>query len=159
VAVAAKAGGAALGLAVVASSPDPELVAGVLGIVLVVIGGATWTTGGRNAVPLRMLVSLATIVLARLALGSSAAALAALLLALGAWLRIRPTDAVLGLAVFGGAVAVLGGASLGLVLILWILGLALAPLCLLVVRLSRWLARRSFLTVERTKAAPLAPEN
>jgi hypothetical protein len=106
------------------SSPEPELVLGLIGIVLLVIGGATWTPGGRSPVLFRIVLSLATIVLARLALGPSGAALATLLLALGAWLRLRPTDAVLGLAVFGGAVAAVGGASPGIVIVFWILGLA-----------------------------------
>jgi hypothetical protein len=155
---AAKAGGAALGLAIVVSSPDPELVLGVLGIALLVVGGMTWTRGRRSAIPLRILFSLSTIVLARLALGPSGGALAALLLALGR-VGVRPADAVLGLAIFGGTIAVLGGARRGLILVFWVLGLAIAFLGPLAVRLSRYLARRSFLTVERTKAARLGPEN
>jgi hypothetical protein len=141
------------------SSPEPELVLGLIGIVLLVIGGATWTPGGRSPVLLRIVLSLATIVLARLALGPSGAALATLLLALGAWLRLRPTDAVLGLAVFGGAVAAVGGASPGLVIVFWILGLAIALLRPLAVQIARRLAQRRFLMVERTKAARLGPEN
>jgi hypothetical protein len=156
---AARAGGAALGLAVFASSPEPELVLGLIAIVLVVIGGATWTPGGRSPVLLRIVLSLATIVLARLALGPSGAAVAVLLLAMGAWLRIRLADAILGLAVFGAAVAALGGASPGLVLVFWMLGLAIALLRPLVVRISRYLARPPSLTIERTKAARLGPEN
>lgn len=92
-------------------------------------------------------------------LGPSGAALATLLLALGAWLRLRPTDAVLGLAVFGGAVAAVGGASPGLVIVFWVLGLAIALLRPLAVQIARRLAQRRFLMVERTKAARLGPEN
>jgi hypothetical protein len=116
---------------------------------------ASWTPGGRSPVLLRIVLSLATIVLARLALGPSGAALATLLLALGAWLRIRPTDAVLGLAVFGDAVAAVGGPSTGLVLVFWILGLAIALLRPLAVQIARRLAQRRLLMVERTKAARL----
>jgi hypothetical protein len=158
-ATAAKAGGAALGLAVVVSSPDPELVLGLLGTLLLVVGGMTWSRVGRSALPLRVVLSLATIVLARFVLGPSGAALAALLLALGVCLRIRPADAVLGVAVFGGAVAVLGGASLALVLAFWILGVALAVLRPLARRISLHLGKLPFLRVERTKPVRLGPEN
>jgi hypothetical protein len=158
-AASARAGGAALGVAVVVSSSEPELVLGLLGLVLLVAGGATWTKSRRRALPFRIVLSLAMVVTTRLVLGPSGAALAALLLALGAWLRVRPADAVWALAVFGGAIAVLGDASLVLVLVFWILGFVIAVLRPFVVRMSVQLATRRFLSAERTKPVGLDPEN
>jgi len=150
-AAAAKAGAAALGLAVVVFSESPEAVLGLLAVVLLVVGGATWRAPGRSSILVPILVSLGTVVLARLAAGPAAAALAALLLALGAILRVRLWEGVVGLATFGVAVALLGGARVGLILAFWLVGLAIVALRLLMAR-----ARSALLSGlrERSRGSP-----
>ncbi len=76
----------------------------------------------------RLLVPLSVVILARVAAGQAAAGIAALLLALGALLRVRIAEGVVGLAVFGGAVALLGGASVRLALAFWFAGLTIIAL-------------------------------
>ena len=104
---------------------------GFLAVVLLVLGGATWRAPGRTSVLVPILISLSVVVLARLAAGPAPAALAALLVALGALLHVRLWEGVVGLATFGAAVALLGGASAGLVLAFWLVGLAMIALRLL----------------------------
>lgn len=123
---AARIGGAWLGFAVLVSSAAPGPVVTVLIVALVLVGGTARTTPGPRAV--RLFGPLLCVLLARLALGPLAAALAGVLLALGAWLRIRPADTTTGLAVFGGVVILLGGASAQLVFAFWLLGLAVLAL-------------------------------
>jgi len=158
-AAGAKVGGAILALAVIASSRRPELVLGLLGIALLVAGGTAWTRGGPGAVPIRILVSLGAVVVARLAFGTSGALLASVLLVMGACLRLRLTDAVAGLAVFGGMVAFLGDASLRLALAFWVSGVATVLLRALAPALYRRVFRRRSLIAEKAKATPLAPES
>lgn len=150
-AAAAKAGAAALGLAVVVFSESPEAVLGLLAVVLLVVGGATWRAPGRSSIVVPILVSLGTVVLVRLAAGPAAAALAALLLALGALLHVRLWEGVVGLATFGVAVALLGGARVGLILAFWLVGLAIVALRLLMAR-----ARSTLLSGlrERSRGSP-----
>jgi hypothetical protein len=87
------------------------------------------------------------------------AAFGAVLLALGPLLRVRTAEVILGVAVVGGIVAARIGARGWLLLVFWVLGLAIALLRPFVVQIARRLAQRRFLTVERTKAARLGPEN
>jgi hypothetical protein len=155
----AKAGGAVLALAVIAASPDPAVILGLLGIALLVVGGTTWMRGRPGSVLIRILLSLGTIVLARLALGPSGAGVAAVLLTMGAWLRLRLPDAVVGLALFGGVVALLGSASPRLALVFWAIGLAIVLLRRLAACVWRHVCDRRSLTVETTKAASLGPES
>jgi hypothetical protein len=155
----AKAGGAALALSVIAASPDPAVVLGLLGIALLVVGGTTWMRGSPGSVPIRVLVSLGTIILARIALGPAGAAVAAVLLTMGAWLRLRLPDAVVGLALFGGAVALLGSASPRLALVFWAIGLAIVLLRRLAARVWRHVCDRRSLTAETTKRVSLGPES
>jgi hypothetical protein len=155
----AKAGGAGLALAVIAASPDPAIVLGLLGIALLVIGGTIWMRGRPGSVLIRVLVSLGTIILARVTLGPSGAGATAVLLAIGAWLRLRLPDAVVGIALFGGAVALLGGASPRLALVFWAIGLTVVLLHRLAARVWRHLSDRRSLTVETTKPVSLGPES
>lgn len=150
-AAAAKAGAAALGMAVVAFSESPEALLGFLAVVLLVAGGATWRAPGRNSILVPILISLGVVVLARVAAGPAAAALAALLLALGALLHVRLWEGIVGLATFGAAVALLGGAHVGLILAFWLVGLALVALRLLLAR-----ARSALLSGlrERSRGSP-----
>ena len=148
-----------LAVAVIASSLQPELVIGVLGITLLVAGGTTWTTAGPSAVPIRVLVSVGAVVFARLAFGTSGALLASILLVLGACLRLCLADAVAGLALFGGMVALLGDASLRLALAFWAIGVAAVVLRAIAPALCRRVFRRRSLIAEKTKATPLVPES
>ena len=115
--------------------------------------------GRPGSVLIRILLSLGTIVLARLALGPSGAGVAAVLLTMGAWLRLRLPDAVVGLALFGGVVALLGSASPRLALVFWAIGLAIVLLRRLAACVWRHVCDRRSLTVETTKAASLGPES
>ncbi len=158
-AAGAKVGGAILALAVIVSSRRPELVLGLLGIALLVAGGTAWTRDGPGAVPIRVLVSVGAVIFARLAFGTSGALLAFVLLVLGACLRLRLTDAVAGLALFGGVVAFLGDASLRLALAFWACGVATVLLRALAPAVCRRVFRRRSLIAEKTKAAPLVSES
>jgi hypothetical protein len=86
---------------------------------------------------IRTFVFVAVIILARVAAGPAAAAIAAFLLALGACLRVRLADGVVGLSVFGIVVAALGGVSLRLALAFWTTGLAIIALRTLISRVRR----------------------
>ncbi len=141
IATAARLGGAFLGLAVIASALAPEAVLALIGSVVLVLGGVTWTMGSRPALAIRVLVSVAVVALARWGGGPLAAALSALLLALGAWSRTRVGDAVSGLALFGLVVALTGHASLRLTAAFWLLGVALALLRALATGLRRRFSR------------------
>jgi hypothetical protein len=132
-------------------SDSPEALLGFLAVVLLVVGGATWRAPGRSSILVPILISLGTVVLVRLAAGPAAAALAALLLALGALLRLGPAEGVAGLATFGAAVALLAGASMGLVLAFWLVGLAIIALRLLMAR--AWSGLLSGLR-RRSRASP-----
>ena len=107
----------------------------------------------RLAGPLGMVIAV------RIAGGTVAAAIAALLVALGAWVQVRLTEATVGLALFAGAVAVLGGASVSVLVAFWLLGAAILLARAMVAPVRRRLAGRSSLTPERTPAVPLGPEN
>jgi hypothetical protein len=135
-----KAGGAALGLAVLVLSDSPAALLALLGVALVVVGGTAWT-GVRGSSLTRLLAPLVVVVLARVAAGPAAAGIAALLLALGALLRVRIEEGVVGLSVFGGAVALSGGASFRLALGFWVAGLAIIALRAAANRVRRVLQR------------------
>jgi hypothetical protein len=155
----ARAGGALLGGAVIATSLDPPTVLALIGVMVLVAGGSIWS-GGRNWILLvRMLASLAMVALARYAGGPAAAVLAAVLLALGAWLQVRAAVAVSGLAVFGVAVALLGRARLSVVLSFWLVGLGLVVLRPAAAWVRRRLPLRASLTIEKTDGHPVAPES
>ena len=115
--------------------------------------------GRPGSVLIRVLVSLGTIILARLALGPAGAGAAAVLLTMGAWLRLRLADAVVGLALFGVVVALLGGTSPRLALVFWAIGLAIVLVRRLAARVWRQVCDRRALTVETTKAVSLGPES
>lgn len=115
--------------------------------------------GRPGAVLIRILVSLGTIIVARLVFGPAGAAVAAVLLTIGAWLRLRLPDAVVGFALFGGVVALLGSASPRLALIFWAIGLSIVLLRRLAARLWRRVCDRRSLTAETTTAVSLRPES
>ena len=131
---------------------------GLLVVGLLAVGGRV-RTGGPGSVPIRVLVSIGTVILARLALGTSGAALAAILLALGAWLRLGFSDAIVGLAVFGGVVALLGSASLRIAAVFWALGIAAVLVRSHAPLLWRRAFRRRALIAEKAQPSPLAPES
>jgi hypothetical protein len=128
VARAAKAGGACLGLALLVLSGDPAAILGLLAVVALAIGGLVWTTGARRRAWVRLLLLVSVLAAARIAAGTAAAALVAALLALGVLFRIRTEEVVVGLAVFGGIVAAIGGASSSVLLVSWGLGVVLVAL-------------------------------
>ena len=120
VVAAARLGGACLALAIVVSAPAPEMVLALLAVVFLLVGGTVMASAWPP--PFQWSVAAFAVVLARVAAGTGAAFLAALLVGLGAWLRIRTVEATAGLAVFGVAVAIIGGATPVLVLSFWFLG-------------------------------------
>jgi hypothetical protein len=116
---AARAGGACLGLALLVLSGDPAAILGLLAVVGLAIGGVVWTAEAVQPAWVRVLLLVSLLVAARIAAGAAAAALGAGLLALGVLFRIRTKEVTLGLAVFGGIVAAVGGASPKVLLVSW----------------------------------------
>jgi len=155
---AARTGGAALGLALILSSPDPRLVLGFVGIAALVTGGLIRRHGPDRAL-CRMGISLAVVAMARAALGPAAAAITTALLALGAILHVGVSEGAAGLAVFAAVLLLLGGASVRLALAFLGLGFGVH----LAARLRAWRhrtrARPGSLTIEKPPARPLAPES
>jgi len=149
---AARLGGACLAFAIVMSAPAPELVLALLAIAFLVVGGSVAALKGPAA--LVWSGPVVAVILARVFAGTAAALLAALLIALGAWLRIGLIEATAGLAVFGVGVALLGGATVSLIFSFWLLGAGL-----LVAGRAGTAARarlaRAFLTPERTDGRSL----
>jgi hypothetical protein len=132
-----RAGGALLGAAVIGASLDPPTVLALIALALLLAGGSIWAGEPGRLLPVRVLASLATVALARAVAGPAAAAVAAVLLALGFWLQVRMSVAISGLAVFGAAVALLGRASPQVVLVFWLAGSCAALARPLAARLRR----------------------
>jgi hypothetical protein len=153
----ARIGGACLAVAVVVSAPAPEIVLALFGVVLLVVGGTAWSWA--QPVALRLTGPLIAVILARVLGGTAAAALAALLVIVGAWLRVRVAEATAGLAVFGVAVTLLGGASAMIVGASWLLGLGLLLVRSIAVGAGRRLRTASSLTAERPPTTSLRSEN
>jgi len=103
-------------------------------------------------------VLVSALAAARITAGPAAAALGAVLLALGVLLRIRTEEVILGLAVFGGIVAAVGGASPGLLLVSWALGVALVALRAVAAAAWRGLRSLPVLKSEKTRTVLLDPE-
>lgn len=143
----------------VAASLDPPTVLALIAVMVLVAGGSIWS-GGRNWILLvRILASLATVALARYAGGPAAAIVAAVLLALGAWLQVRAGVALSGLAVFGFAVVLLGRARLSVVLLFWLVGLSLVVMRPAAACVRRKVPLLASLTIEKTDGHPVAPES
>lgn len=143
----------------VAASLDPPTVLALIAVMVLVAGGSIWS-GGRNWILLvRILASLATVALARYAGGPAAAIVAAVLLALGAWLQVRAGVALSGLAVFGFAVVLLGRARLSVVLLFWLVGLSLVVMRPAAACVRRKVPLLASLTIEKTGGHPVAPES
>jgi hypothetical protein len=158
-AASARTGGALLGGAVIASALDPPTVLALVAVTLLVAGGSVWSASRGWMLPVRILASLGIVALARYAAGPAAAAVVAVLLALGAWLQVRVGVAISGLAVFGGAVALLGRARLSVVLLFWLVGLTLVVLRPVAAWLRRRLPLRASLTIEKPDGLPVGPES
>lgn len=154
---AARIGGTCLAGAIVVSSPTPEIVLALLGVAFLVVGGTAWN--GSQPIAIRLAVLLLSVILARVFAGTAAAAMAALLVVAGAWLRVGVAEATAGLAVFGLAVALLGGASARVVAAFGLLGLVILVIRSVAAGVGRRLRGRSLLTAERASTAPLRPEN
>ncbi len=150
---AAKAGVACLGLALLVLSGDPAAILGLLAVVALAIGGVVWTAGAVQPAWVRVLLLVSVLAAARITAGTAAAALVAALLALGVLFRIRTEEVILGLAVFGGIVGVVGGASPLFLLFCWALGFVL--LALQTVAVAAWRGLRS-LPVLKSEKAPRA---
>jgi hypothetical protein len=105
---AAGTGAVCLGLAVIVWSDDPAAWLGIGGAMVALVGGAA--ARARAAVGLRIVICVVFVFLVRLAGGPAVAGAVAGLLALGWWLRLRGREVLAGLAVYGIAVAALGGA-------------------------------------------------
>lgn len=118
---AATAGAAWLGFGLILADEDPAAILGLIAALVALAGGSAARAGSRPAV-LRGLVCLLPILVARWAAGSLGAALAAGCVAGGWWLRVRPSDLILVLALFGGAVAALVSPSGHLVVAFVVLG-------------------------------------
>jgi len=154
----AKTGGACLGLAVLVLSGDPAPILGLLAVVALVIGGVAWTAGGRHATWVRIPLLVSALIAARIVGGPAAAALGAVLLALGALFRIGSGEVLLGLTIFGGIVVLLGGGRGWLLLAFWVLGFALVALRTAAAVAWRRLRRLPIVKSEKTRTVLLDPE-
>jgi hypothetical protein len=144
-------------MAIVASAPAPEIVLALFCVGLLVVGGTTWSLTCPLA--FRLAGPFVAVIAVRLEAGSGAAVVAALLVALGAWLRVRMADATVGFAAFAGVVAVLGDASLWVVATFWLLGAGILLARSMVAAARRRLAGRFSLKTERTQPVSLGPES
>lgn len=156
---AARIGGACLGLAIVVSSPAPEIVLPLLGVALLLVGGSAWSVTNTRTMAFRLAGPFLMVIAVRVTGGTVAAALAALLVALGAWLQVRLAEASVGLAVFAGAVAVLGGASVRVLVAFWVLGVVILLTRSTAASIRRRLSDPLSLKAERTPGVSLGPEN
>ena len=150
------AGGCWLGGAVIVSMGEPLVVAGALAVATLVGGGVTWST--LRPTPMRLVVTAALLALARLSAGPSGAAIAFVLFAAGALLRVRLSDAALGLALFAGAVSILGGADHRLLAVFLLLGVLTRAIAHVTALLGRWIWPR-LLARERGAEPRLAGES
>ena len=149
------AGGCWLGGAVIVSMGEPLVVAGALAVAILVVGGVTWSAS--QPAPMKLVVTGALLVLARIAAGPSGAVIAFVLFAAGALLRVGLADAAVGLALFAGAVSILGGADLRLLAAFLLLGVLTRAIAHVVALVARWIGPR-LLARERGSAPRLAGE-
>lgn len=156
---AARIGGTCLGLGIVVSSPAPETVLPVLGVALLLVGGSAWSVASTRAMAFRLAGPFLMVIAVRVLGGTVAAAIAAILVALGAWLQVRLTEASIGLAVFAGTVAVLGGASVRVLAAFWLLGVGILLFRSVAASVRRRLFGGSSLKPERAPRILLRPEN
>jgi uncharacterized protein (DUF983 family) len=155
---AAKAGGACLGLALLVLSGDPAAILGLLAVGALAIGGVVWTAGAVQPAWVRVLLLVSVLAAARIAAGTAAGAFVAALLALGVLFRIRTEEVILGLAVFGGIVAVVGRASPKVLLASWTLGVVLVALRAAAGAAWRAPGRPPLLKSEKARTVLLDPE-
>ena len=97
------------------------------------------------------------LVLARVSAGPTGAAITFVLFVAGAFLQVRVRDAAVGLALFAGAVAILGGADVRLLAAFALLGAVTLALVDGATLFARWIWFR-FLAPERPAARRLAGE-
>ena len=108
---------------------------------------------------LRLVGPLLMVIAVRVLGGTAAAAIAALLVALGAWLQVRLLEATVGLAAFAGAVAVVGGGNVRVLAAFWLLGVGIIVARSAAATVRRRFSRASSLKPERAPSLPLHPEN
>jgi hypothetical protein len=117
----ATAGAAWLGVVLLLADDNPSATAAVVAAVLALAGGWAAHASARSPV-VRILACLIPVILARWTAGTLAAALATACVAAGWWLRVRASDALLVLALFGGVVALLSPPSGRLIVVFLVLG-------------------------------------
>lgn len=115
------AGAAWLGLGLILADENPAGILGLIAALLALAGGWAARVRTQHAFP-RAVACLLPVLLARLAAGPLAAVLAAGCVAAGWWLRVRPSDTALVLALLGGGVAAVSPPSVRLVLAFALLG-------------------------------------
>jgi hypothetical protein len=95
----------------------------LIAVTVLLTGGSIWSRGRKVDWLLRVMASVAIVAFARWAGGPAAAALVAVLLAIGALLQVRLGVAISGLAVFGTSAAILGRGDVRIILVFWFMGL------------------------------------
>lgn len=165
------AGAAWLGLGLILADENPAGILGLIAALLALAGGWAARVGTQQAFP-RAVACLLPVLLARLAAGPLAAVLAAGCVAAGWWLRVRPSDAALVLALLGGGVAAVSPPSVRLVLAFALLGVLTVGIRPALAAARRGLRRiaslpshgplasgpgRSSREVEGARSAPAAP--
>jgi hypothetical protein len=146
-------------VALIVSSDSPQMLLAVSAAVVIVFGGICWSATATYPPAVRGLVIAVPLLAARSALGQGGALLVGLLVALGAWLRLRLIDGVRGLALFAAAIVVLGGATPQLLLCFWLLGLTTVVMRCAWSRVRCRLAARAILADENARSTRLGPEN
>jgi hypothetical protein len=137
---AALTGAACFAVAFLAHTTDPWTILGVLAAGLLCLGGRLATWQATSA--MRIACGALAVLVVRAAWGPMPAVITAILLFVGAVLRVRPVDLRDGLAVVGAAVAVIGRARIDVLVAFWVLGVLLTLACRAVTRARLWLRTR-----------------
>jgi hypothetical protein len=137
---AAVTGAACFAVAFLAHTTDPWTLLGVLAAGLLCLGGRLATWQATSA--MRIACGALAVLVVRVAWGPMPALLVAILLLVGAALRVRPADLRYGLAVVGMAVAVIGRARVDVLVAFWLLGVLLKLAWRAVTRARLWLRAR-----------------
>lgn len=113
-------GAACFAVAFLAHTTDPWTILGGLAAAVLCAGGRLAAWDARLS--MRIACGVAAALLVRASFGRVAAALVAVLLVVGAALRIRLRDLRHGLAVVGATVALVGRANVGVIVTFWLVG-------------------------------------
>ena len=133
-------GTACFAVAFLAHTTDPWTILGGSAVAVLCAGGrlAAWDA----TLSMRIACGVAAVLLVRASFGRVAAAPVAVLLVVGAALRVRLRDLRYGLAAVGATVALVGRANVGVILTFWLVGFIAALVWRISVMTRCWCRRR-----------------